>query len=143
MKHYTQLPSELKTSSDAQQTFVHVRGGGFLTQDMVGATLDQWTAGESMPTELLVDLRDVAGYESGCAELAHQFLETALQSGVRRIAFVATSAVLRTAAKLLLSGSSVRVRFFQDELAAKRWLERDEPSRVQPIENAGHSLRDS
>jgi len=110
---------------------------------MVVATLDQWTADESMPGELLVDLRDVAGYESGCAELAHQFLETALQSGVRRIAFVATSAVLRTAARLLLSGSSVRVRFFQDELAAKRWLERDEPSRVQPIESAGQVLRDS
>jgi hypothetical protein len=140
VKHYTQLPSELKTSCDVQQTFVHVRGGGFLTQDMVVATLDQWTAGESMPSEVLVDLRDVAGYESGCAELAQQFLDTAMRFGVHRIAFVATSAVLRTAAKLVMSGSGVRVRFFADELAAKRWLERDEPSRVQAIE---HSLRDS
>jgi hypothetical protein len=61
---------------------------------------------------------------------------------VRRIAFVATSAVLRTAAKLVLSGSGMRLRFFHDELAAKRWLERDEPSRVQPIEHL-QTLRDS
>ena len=142
MKHYTQLPSELKTSTDVRSSFVHVRGGGFPTQAMVGATLDQWTAGESMPSEVLVDLRDVAGYESGCAELAQQFLDTAMRFGVRRIAFVATSAVLRTAAKLVLSGSGVRLRFFHDEHAAKRWLERDEPSRVQPIEHL-QTLRDS
>jgi len=142
VKHYTQLPSELKTSCDARQAFMHVRGGGFLTQDMVGATLDQWSAQDAMPSEVLVDLRDVAGYESGCAEMAQQFLETATRCGVRRIAFVATSAVLRTAAKLVLSGSGVRVRFFGDELAAKRWLEREEPSRLQPIVPS-QTLRDS
>jgi hypothetical protein len=133
VKHYTQMPSELKTSCDVRTNFVQVRGGGFLTQDMVGATLDQWRVGDAMPSEVLVDLRDVAGYESGCAEIAHQFLESAKQHGVRRIAFVATSAVLRTAAKLVLGGSGVRVRFFADELAAKVWLERDDPSRLQPI----------
>ncbi|HET6581862.1 MAG TPA: STAS/SEC14 domain-containing protein, partial [Nannocystaceae bacterium] len=142
VKHYTQLPSELRTSCDARATFVHVRGGGFLTADMVGATLDQWAASDAMPTEVLVDLRDVAGYESGCAEMAHAFLESAMNHGVRRIAFVATSAVLRTGAKLVLSGSGVRVRFFSDEIAAKRWLERDEPSRVQPIDHSA-VLRDS
>jgi len=141
VKHYTQLPSQLETSCDVDASFVQVRGGGFLTQDMVGATLDQWRAGAEMPAEVLVDLRDVAGYESGCAEMAHQFLESAKQHGVRRIAFVATSAVLRTAAKLVLSGSGVRVRFFGDEIAAKRWLDSEEQSRLQPL--LGEAMRES
>ena len=125
MKHYTQLPSELETSYDAR--YVHVRGVGFLSRDMVGATLEQWQDQVAMPGQVLVDLREVAGYESGCAELAHEILQTGLRCGVRRIAFVATSAVLRTATRLVASAYGIRVRFFADELAALRWLEREEP----------------
>ncbi len=121
-KHYTDLPSELSASYDVQRAVAMFRGGGFLTADMLGATFEQWRQGDIVPVAVLIDLRDVAGYESGCAHLACELLRSAADRGVRRVAFLAASAVLRTAATLASLHSDVHLRFFADERAAQRWL---------------------
>jgi len=121
-RHYTQLPSELHTACDLRAPVAHVRGGGFLTREMVDATLDQWRGEHEMPSRVLIDLRDVAGYEAGCAALAHEFLRQSHGRRVQRIAFVATSSVLRTAAKLVAPQAHVHVRVFADAAAAHHWL---------------------
>lgn len=125
-RHYTQLPSELHTACDLRAPVAHVRGGGFLTREMVDATLDQWRGSDDMPTRVLIDLRDVAGYEAGCAALAHEFLRQSQGQRVRRIAFVATSSVLRTAAQLVSPQAHVHVRVFSDANAAQHWLSRSD-----------------
>jgi hypothetical protein len=119
VKHYTQLPSQLQTSSP-QTALIEVRGGGFVTRQMVHDTLDTWSG--TLPSSILVDLREVAGYESGCATLAHRWLLHAHRSGVRRIACVASSSVLRTVTRVASSETCVDLRVFEDEPTARTWL---------------------
>ena len=119
MKHYTQEPSRLQTSSP-ETALIEVRGGGFVTRQMVHETLDAWRAAQ--PSGILVDLREVAGYEAGVASLAHRWLLDAHRSGVRRVACIASSSVLRTLSHVASSRAQVDLRVFEDELAARSWL---------------------
>lgn len=135
VKHYTQQPSQLHTSN-AGTTMLEVRGGGFVTREMVHATLDGWKRA-SIPSGILVDLREVAGYEAGCATLAHRWLLRAHTHGVERIAFVASSSVLRTATRLASSAALVDLRIFEDEPAARAWLETGGAARLRTSARAG------
>lgn len=136
VKHYTQQPSQLRTSSP-ETALVEVRGGGFVTRQMVHETLDEWRSG-ALPSSILVDLREVAGYESGCAALAHRWLLEAHRAGVQRIAFVASSSVLRTVTRVASSRAAVDLRVFEDEPTARSWLsagtytERTQPPAPRP-----------
>lgn len=121
-RHYTRTPSAMRMACDVADASVRVLGGGFVTRDMVGATLDHWRGEDGGPQAVLVDLRDVAGYESGFATIAADLLEGVAQCGVQRVAIVASSAVLRTAARVAAPRSGVHVRCFDDDLAAKLWL---------------------
>jgi hypothetical protein len=118
VKHYTQQPSRLL--SRPETTLIEVRGGGFVTRQMVHETLDAW--GRTLPSGILVDLREVAGYEAGCARLAHRWLLDAHRSGVQRIACIASSSVLRTVSRVASSEACVELRIFEDEPAARSWL---------------------
>jgi hypothetical protein len=129
-RHYTQTPSAMRVACDLADASVRVLGGGFVTRDMVGATLDHWRDGESAPAGLLIDLRDVSGYESGFAAIVAELLEGAHTCGVRRVAILASSSLLRTAASAIAvelgsdpSQGGECVACFGDERAAKRWLE--------------------
>jgi hypothetical protein len=130
VKHYTQQPSQIQTSS--ADTALEVRGGGFVTRKMVHEALDAWRG--TLPPGILVDLREVAGYESGCASLAQRWLLDAHRSGVQRIAFIASSSVLRTVTRVASSGTSVALRIFEEESTARSWLAADgvadEPPRM-------------
>jgi hypothetical protein len=122
VKHYTQQPSELRSSAESR--VLQVRGGGFVTRQMVKETILGWQD-DALPSGVLVDLREVAGYESGCATMAHRWLLGAHRHGVQRIAFVASSSVLRTATKLVSSAAAVDLQIFDDDVTARRWLETD------------------
>lgn len=123
MKHYTQLPSELSTRASDDQRFAEIRGGGFLTRPMLVEALAPWgPEATTAPSEILVDLRDVAGYETGCLRLAREWLRIAHTRGVRKIAFVASSTVLRTATRMAAEEAHVSLEFFHHERAAKQWL---------------------
>ena len=77
--HYTQQPSRLAASSGTACICVH--GGGFVTREMLERTIDELqqelraaaSSGE-LASGVLVDLREVAGYETSCLMPALQFL---------------------------------------------------------------------
>lgn len=123
-QHYTEQPSELTASTCPEDDggVLHLRGGGFVTREMVDAALRAWERGDAAGLDVLVDLRDVAGYDSGCVHLAAQWLHDAHRRGVRRIAFLASSSVLRTATRLAAERSRVDLRTFEHEPAARAWL---------------------
>ena len=72
---------------------------------------------------MLIDLRNVAGYEASCLRPAAQFLREAPQLGLTRIALVATSSVMRTASQLAASSLRVELRMFEHEPHATQWLQ--------------------
>lgn len=121
-KHYTEEPSRLSLSRSA--AFVRVHGGGFVTRDMLDATVEELRTGsrEARLDALLVDLRMVAGYETACLLPVRQFLREAPALGVHRIAVVATSSVLRTASRLAAHTVVVELRTFEHERTALQWL---------------------
>jgi hypothetical protein len=123
-KHYTQEPSLLRTYSrtDARRPVLHVHGGGFVTKDMVKRTLRSLPGDEFAPQEIRIDLRDVAGYESDVVRLADEWLRNAHRQGVRRIAFIASSAIVRTATQLASERTGVVLRTFSDDEEADAWL---------------------
>lgn len=122
LKHYTEEPSRLSLSRGA--AFVRVHGGGFVTRDMLDATVEELRTGsrEARLGALLVDLRMVAGYETACLLPVRQFLREAPTLGVHRIAVVATSSVLRTASRLAAHTVVVELRTFEHERTALQWL---------------------
>lgn len=98
-----------------------IRGGGIVSSLMIDRTLGQWDTG-CAPANMLVDLRDVAGYEAGSIRAADAWLSGAHDQGVRKIALLASSTVLRTAARLASERSRVALRTFDDESSARAWL---------------------
>ncbi|MEM9460977.1 MAG: STAS/SEC14 domain-containing protein [Myxococcota bacterium] len=120
--HYTQEPSRLCATSDASYT--RVRGGGFVTREMLEQALDDLrrTPQTQRPGAMLVDLREVAGYEASCLRPAQQFLHEAVSLGVSRIALVAPSSVMRTASQVAAHPLPVELRTFEHEPSAQRWL---------------------
>lgn len=76
----------------------------------------------SGPAGLLCDVSEVAGYAAETARLARRWLGRAEKRGVRRIALVAHSSVLRTTVELLRGRTPVDVRCFPSESSARAWL---------------------
>lgn len=125
-KHYTDLDSQLSTIEDVETYVLCIRGSGFVTREMVGATV-QKIVGAGDHDGVLVDLRDVAGYEQGCAHIAQQWLLDPNRGGIRRVAFVASSSVLRTATHLVSDRFGVALRTFDDTDGARCWLAASRP----------------
>ncbi len=122
LTHYTDSPSRLSATSDHAITRVH--GGGFVTCEMLEQTIADVRHAATRPGGMLVDLRDVAGYEASCLRPARQFLRDAPSLGVARIALIASSSVLRTATRLAASSAGVELRTFEHEPHAQQWLDR-------------------
>lgn len=122
--HYTEEPSRLSTTRST--AFVRVQGGGFVTREMLEATVEELrqAALDARLGALLVDLRAVTGYETACLFAVDQFLREAPALGVHRIGVVATSSVLRTALGLAAHAMAmvVELRTFEHERAALQWL---------------------
>ena len=122
--HYSQQPSYFKINAD-DHPFVRVRGTGFVSEDMLRSAMSNWAkafAEEEAPVSLLIDLRNVAGYDARCGTLVRSWIRRAHSDGVRRIALVTGSSVLRTATRMMGSKVPVEVRWFGDEKKAKGWL---------------------
>lgn len=102
-----------------------VRGGGFVTRELIDDALRRFHEDGGVPHRLLIDVRDVAGYDRNCGPVARDLLARAHNLGVRRIAFVASSRVLRTATALVAGRSLVDLRAFEHPASARRWLDVD------------------
>ena len=100
-QHYTQLTPHVHTRVHRHDdgSVFEIRGGGIVSPAMIERTLGQWDAG-CAPSNLLVDLRDVVGYEAGSIRVADQWLDRAPDQGVQKVALLASSTVLATAAQL-------------------------------------------
>ena len=135
-QHYTQLTPHLRTAvrSDGDAAIFEIRGGGIVSPAMIERSLGQWDAG-CAPSNLLVDLRDVAGYETGSIRVASRWLDGAEDEGVRRVALLASSAVLATAARLASERSGVALKTFEDEDAARAWLAETAAPTTVPLPN--------
>lgn len=101
---------------------MRVHGGGFVTRAMLEQAINGVLAEPASSSSILVDLREVAGYEAACLRPAHDFLRQAASKGLTRIALVASSSVMRTASRMAASAVSVELRTFAHEPTAKRWL---------------------
>jgi len=115
-------------SASSATTHLRVHGGGFVTREMLEQALDELRqeVGRARTSShggaVLVDLREVAGYETACLLPVRQFLGDAAGLGLRRIAVVAESSVLRTASRLAAHSLTVELRTFEHERTASKWL---------------------
>jgi hypothetical protein len=102
---------------------------------MVDQALRDWERDldPGLPRDVLLDLREVAGYESSCVRLASEWLRNAHQLGIRRIAFLASSTVLRIATRLASDRSGISLRTFDHEPAAREWLSDPPRHAVVPL----------
>jgi hypothetical protein len=125
--HYSQLSSEVVSSfergqGDSDVLRVHLQGYmdvGTL-DDRIGELIEHIE--QQTPGGILCDLRAVAGYGPGTQTLAREWLSVARRAGINRVAIVATSSVLRTAALLLARDLDLDLRCFLGEAEALRWL---------------------
>lgn len=117
-RHYTDLPSALSSVLSGCGGVLVVQGGGFVTPQMVEETLPLASKVQSV----LIDVREVSGYDAGCVRRAEDWVGMARRLGVQKIAFVASSIVFRTAAQLLSRRAGVDLRAFASEVDAHRWL---------------------
>lgn len=121
--HYTQQPSRLEACNDNDDRAVlRLHGGGVLTATIIEQAFFRMRDSHSVPPNLLIDLRDVAGYESHAVECANSLLEQAPTYGVRRIAFLASSGAVHAAAQVASSRAIVPLRSFANERSARDWL---------------------
>jgi len=79
---------------------------------------------DTLPAALLCDVSEVSGYGADTELLARRWLTRAERSGVRKIAFVANSSVLRTTVELLKGRTAVDLGCFASEATARDWLSR-------------------
>ncbi|MBL4685291.1 MAG: STAS/SEC14 domain-containing protein [Nannocystaceae bacterium] len=120
--HYTQQPSRLEACNDNDKAVLRLQGGGVLTVTIIEQAFSRMRESQSVPPNLLIDLRDVAGYESHAVACANSLLEHAPAYGVRRIAFLASSGAVHAAAQVASSRAIVPLRSFANERSARDWL---------------------
>jgi len=123
--HYTQQPSLVTSQTNGSATILCARMQGFIDATMLRTELEGWDLryGAQLPSALLLDLRDVAGYGPGTPSLARAWLLGVEGRGVARIAFVAGSSVVRTIVSVISPDVSVQLRCFLSDQAAMDWLE--------------------
>lgn len=132
---YSKQPARLVVTAE-DRGVLNVRAGGFLTHPMIDDALrpfglDAAVSG-AMPRFVLIDVRDLAGYDRSCGPIARELLSRAHATGVRKIAFVASSAVLRTAARVLAGSATVALRAFEHPTSARRWLDHADHGENEP-----------
>lgn len=123
--HYTQQPSRVTTQTNTAATVMYARLQGLITGPMLTSELEGWDAryGERLPSALLLDLRDVAGYGPGSPSIARRWLMESEARGVDKIAFIAGSSVVRTIVRVISPDVKAQLRCFLSETAAIEWLE--------------------
>jgi hypothetical protein len=136
--HYTQQPSRVTTQTNTAMTIMYSRMQGYITAPMLTGELDGWDARytERLPSALLLDLRDVAGYGPGTPSIARRWLTKSESRGVQRIAFIASSSVIRTIVRVISPDVNVQMRCFASESSAIEWLE------GRPVSDAAAAVED-
>lgn len=126
--HFSQLHSSVDSTFDSgiepERPILTIQMQGFIDVPMLREhveSLDQRLQ-QSPPLGVLCDLRGVSGYAQGTSALAREWLALVQAAGVRRVALVAGSSVLRTAVRVIASELRLQLRCFTGAEAAQRWL---------------------
>ncbi|NVB40846.1 STAS/SEC14 domain-containing protein [Pseudenhygromyxa sp. WMMC2535] len=132
--HFSQVPSavnsNLEPSAGSRGELLRIELQGLIDATMLRERFEalEQRLTRQPPPRVLCDLRDMAGYGSGTPTVARECLALAQRSGVRRVALIVTSSVLRTAVRVIASGLELELRSFLGETEALRWLESGEPA---------------
>ncbi len=129
-RHFTDLPSGF--AIEVRDHVLWVEGAGFVARPMAEEALAPFIIGQPIPESVLVDLRNVSGYEAACTQVARSLLSQARGLGVRRIALVANSSILRTAAEVIAQHLKAPLRTFNTLEGAQSWLRSSSTGVVQP-----------
>lgn len=127
--HYSQQRSEVNSTLElgigGGADVLRVRLQGFIDVTELGERLEALLerVRRETPSGLLCDLRPVTGYGPGTPALARDGLGLARRVGVRRVALVVNSSVVRTAAQMLARNLRLELRCFLGEAEALRWLD--------------------
>ena len=128
--HYSQ--QQTAVTSHVEEGLLRARLQGFITTPILKQALarideaEPDSSGDGDARQVrgaLLDLSEVSGYGSGTPTLAHRWLSQAEAKGLERVALVANSSVLRTAVKVVGSGTKVDLRCFASTSAALSWVE--------------------
>lgn len=135
--HFTQQPDKVSSRTNTNQTVLFASMQGFITLKMLRDELAGWDEkhGERLPGAFLIDLCNVSGYGPGTAGAARRWLHDARGRGVKRIAFIARSTVVRTIIKVISPDVSIEMECFGNDAAAIAWLE------GQPAPKSAPSVR--
>jgi hypothetical protein len=122
--HFTQQPSKVSSRTNTNDTVLFAALQGFITLKMLREELASWDErhGECLPAAMLIDLHDARGYGPGTASAARRWLQSARKRGVKRIAFIARSTVVRTIVKVISPDVRVEMQCFQNDESAIAWL---------------------
>ncbi|PRP95641.1 hypothetical protein ENSA5_37740 [Enhygromyxa salina] len=125
--HHSQIRSAVRSSVEAgagDVGIVRVHLQGLIDTPMLDGRLGELIERIEQHTSdaVLCDLRAAAGYGPGTPARAREWLMRAHRAGVRRVALVASSSVLRTAALMLARNLDLDLRCFLGEAEALRWL---------------------
>lgn len=125
--HYSQLHSDVLSTVEpgyGNADLLRLQLQGFIDEPMLRERLGDLLVRieNHAPDAVLCDLRTVFGYGPGTSALAREWFMLARRAGVRRVAVVATSSVLRTAALVLARSLDLELRCFLGETEALRWL---------------------
>jgi hypothetical protein len=140
--HFSQLRSSVDATFDSglepERMLLTIRMQGFIDVTILHEHVDSITRHLQpfTPLGVLCDLRGVTGYAQGTSALARDWLARVQASGVRRVALVAGSSVLRTAVRLIAAELRMQLRCFTGVDAAQRWL-RGESLGPRPELNLG------
>lgn len=137
--HFSQLRSSVDSTFDSgptpEQPVLTIQMQGFIDVAMLRESVESLAhrLEQSPPIGVLCDLRSVSGYSQGTGTLAREWLARVQAAGVRRVALVAGSSVLRTAVRVIASELRLQLRCFSGLEAAERWLRGELPGRPELI----------
>ncbi len=126
--HFSQLDSSVDATFDSglepERPLLTIRMQGFIDVAMLQEHVDSLARHfqPSAPLGVLCDLRSVSGYAQGTSTLAREWLARVQAAGVRRVALVAGSSVLRTAVRMIAAELNMQLRCFTGIDSAQRWL---------------------
>lgn len=118
-RHFTDLPPALRTR--VHDGVLRVEGVGFVTRAMTEDAFAPFAGGSGLEPRVLIDLRNVSGYEAACVEVAREWLSHAQAYDVERIAFIANSSVVRTATEVVARHLHAPLKTFDTVDAAQAW----------------------
>ena len=124
--HYSQIRSAVESSFQPgpNHDVLRVKLQGYMDANMLDDVIGELSGRieTRTPSGILCDLRSVAGYGPGSQARAREWMMIARRAGIQRIAVVASSSVLRTAALMLACDLDCELRCFLGETEALRWL---------------------